>query len=126
MRKKLTTVEFINKAKEVHGGRYDYSKVDYIHTDSKVCIICPIHGEFEQTPKSHLRGVGCTICGFHKSVLTRTKILENFVKEAREIHGDVYDYSFVKYKNTHTKVKILCKNHGYFWQLPKNHIPNST
>lgn len=49
MRKKMTTEEFIAKAREVHGDKYDYSKVNYINNSTKVIIICPIHGEFEQT-----------------------------------------------------------------------------
>lgn len=62
MGKKLTTEEFIAKAKMVHGDKYDYSKVNYINCSTKVCIICPEHGEFWQIPNAHLRGVGCPIC----------------------------------------------------------------
>ena len=53
------TVRFIENAKKVHGDKYDYSKVQYVDSDTKVCIVCPIHGEFEQFPGNHLRGYGC-------------------------------------------------------------------
>lgn len=60
--KKLTTEEFIEKARKVHVDKYDYSKVEYVNNLTKVCIICPKHGEFWQTPNNHLSGKGCPIC----------------------------------------------------------------
>jgi len=116
-KKKLTTEEFISKAKRVHRGRYDYSKVAYKNTLTKVKIRCKKHGEFEQTPGHHLNGCGCPDCGGTKKSTT-----ENFIKEAKKIHGDKYDYSKVKYKNTDTKVKIICKKHGEFIQIPSCHL----
>lgn len=62
MKKGLTTEEFIRRAREVHGDKYDYSKVVYVNNRTKVCIICPIHGEFWQIPFSHLQGRGCVKC----------------------------------------------------------------
>ena len=59
---RLTRESFIEKAKDVHGDRYDYSKVDYINYSTRVCIVCPEHGEFWQTPNSHLFGCGCPVC----------------------------------------------------------------
>lgn len=61
--RKLTQEEFIRRAKEVHGDKYDYSKVEYANTNTKVCIICPTHGEFWQLPIPHFKGAGCTKCG---------------------------------------------------------------
>lgn len=60
--KKLTTEEFIKKAREVHGDKYDYSKVEYVNNKTKVIIICPIHGEFPQSPVNHIRGNECPKC----------------------------------------------------------------
>ena len=60
--KKLTTKDFIERSKKVHGDKYDYSKVEYINYHTKVCIICPVHGEFWQKPTNHLSGCGCQIC----------------------------------------------------------------
>lgn len=62
MAKKLTTEEFISRAKKVHGDKYEYSKVEYFDSRTKVCIICPEHGDFWQSANIHLRGHGCPIC----------------------------------------------------------------
>ena len=62
--KKLTTQEFIEKAQKIHGERYDYSKVDYKGAHSKVCIICPTHGEFWQKANNHTNGQNCPMCRF--------------------------------------------------------------
>ena len=119
MPKKLTCEEFILKSIAVHGDKYDYSKVEYINNRTKVCIICPIHGEFWQAPSKHLSHCGCPKCG---NTIKRTK--EDFIREARTIHGDKYDYSKVEYINNRTKVCIICPIHGEFWQTPINHINN--
>ena len=120
--KKLTKKEFIEKAKKVHGEKYDYSKTEYINSRTKVCIICPEHGEFWQTPNSHLSGDGCKKCSNEKKSKCKSKKTNDFIKEAREIHGNKYDYSKVEYINTHTKVCIICPEHGEFWQTPSHHL----
>ena len=107
---------FIEEAIKIHGDRYDYSKVEYKQALSKVIIICKIHGEFEQTASSHLRGTGCGKC----SGVTK-KTQEEFIEYAIKIHGDRYDYSKVDYINCKTKVIIICKNHGEFKQIPESH-----
>ena len=122
MRKKITTEVFIEKARLVHGDRYDYSKVEYVSAKSKVCIICPIHGEFWQRAYNHLHGTGCAKCGFEKNAQSQKMQLTEFVRTAQEIHDSKYDYSKVKYINTDTKVCIICPIHGEFWQTPHHHI----
>ena len=114
---KMDTNDFITKAKEIHGDKYDYSKVEYINNNEKVCIICPEHGEFWQTPHNHLKGAGCAKCGGGVNLNTN-----DFIIKAKEIHGDKYDYPKVEYKNNHTKVCIICPEHGEFWQTPSNHL----
>ena len=121
-RVKITTEDFITKAKEVHGDKYDYSNVEYVNTNVKVCIICPEHGEFCQSPHGHLRGRGCPKCGANKSCKSKTSTTEIFIEKARKIHGDKYDYSKVNYINNHTKVCIVCPEHGEFWQSPHGHL----
>ena len=116
MARKKTTEEFIKRAKEIHGDMYDYSLVEYKNNKTKVKIICPVHGTFEQTPNNHLR-YGCNKCGGTYKLTT-----EEFIKRAKEIHGDMYDYSLVEYKNAHTKVKIICPVHGVFEQRPNLHL----
>ncbi len=112
---KKTTDQFIHEAKTIHGDKFDYTKVNYISARTKVIILCSVHGEFVQTPNKHLIGQGCPYCaGKHK---TCQDTLDDFI----EIHGDLYDYSLVEYKNVHTKVKIVCKEHGIFEQLPLAH-----
>ena len=117
MPKKLTTEEFIEKAKQVHKDAYNYNKVKYVNAKTKVCIICPIHGEFWQTPDKHLAGHKCPFCNI-KQKLT----IEEFIKKANIVHNDFYNYSKVKYLNKDTKVCIICPIHGEFWQTPHNHI----
>lgn len=59
MRKRKVSVDqFIQKAREVHGDKYDYSKANYVDGRTKVTIICPVHGEFQQIPQAHLKGHG--------------------------------------------------------------------
>ena len=122
MPKRLTTEEFIERAKKVHGEKYDYSKVKYINTDTKVCIICPEHGEFWQTPDNHLQGRGCYICGKEKVGILNSSNVIDFIIKAKEIHGNKYDYSKVNYKNNRTKVRIMCPEHGEFQQTPAGHL----
>ena len=112
-----TKDDFIKESIEIHGNKYDYSKVEYLGDKYKVCIICPKHGEFWQTPNNHLKGKGCPDC-YGNRKLTK----EKFIEEARKIHGDKYDYSKVEYKNIDTKVCIICPKHGEFWQTPSHHI----
>jgi hypothetical protein len=115
----ITKKQFIEKAREVHGDKYDYSLVDYINSSTKVKIICPEHGEFEHLPSPHLRGAtGCKKCSLYK----RTRTAEQFIEKAREVHGDKYDYSMVEYIRSSTKVKIICPQHGEFEQTPRGHL----
>lgn len=109
--------DFIQKAKAVHGDRYDYSLVEYKNSRTKIKIICKEHGVFEQTPGNHLLGAGCPKCngGFRFTT-------EEFIKQAKEVHGNRYNYSLVNYINSKTKVKIICKKHGIFEQTPASHI----
>ena len=117
MPKRLTTEEFIERANKLHNDKYDYSKIEYVNTSIKVCIICPKHGEFWQTPIEHLRGQGCPFC-CHNFKLTK----EAFIEKAKKIHGDKYDYSKVDYVNNKTKVCIVCPKHDEFWQRPNDHL----
>ena len=116
--RKLTTQEFIEKAKKIHGDKYDYSKVEYIKSGLKVCIICPKHGEFWQIANSHLQGQGCTECNSRNKPITK----EYFVYQAIKIHGNRYDYSKVPdFPGSHTPVPIICPKHGVFMQSTYAH-----
>ena len=184
---RLTNEEFIRRAKLIYGDKYDYSKVKYSNMYEKICIICPIHGEFFMTPNAHiigkqncpkcsnhyhytinewvnrfneihngkydysllfnngfdgdkfdaicpehgvfktskhkhLIGQGCPECGKEKTKKANTNTTEQFIKKAKLIHGNKYCYSKVKYTNAHTKVCIICPEHGEFWQKPSVHL----
>jgi len=115
-RAKIGKVAFVKSAKEIHCGKYDYSLVNYKNNNTKVKIICPEHGVFEQTPAGHLRGGSCTKCrGFYKST-------SDIIKEFKVIHGNKYDYHLVDYKDSVAKVKIICHKHGVFEQRPSDHL----
>ena len=120
--KKLTTEEFIEKAREIHGDKYDYSKVEYINNQTPVCIICPEHGEFNQTPNKHLSGHGCSICNLNKRNVKNRLTTEEFIERARKIHGDKYDYSKVDYNGYEKYVEIGCPIHGFYKQTPDSHL----
>ena len=123
--RKKDTASFIMEADSVHKGKYNYSNVEYKDSQTKVCIICPNHGEFWQTPANHLYGIGCPKCGKEKQTLAITSNTEEFIGKARKVHGDKYDYSKVEYINAKTKVCIICPEHGEFWQKPNNHLNGS-
>lgn len=111
---KLTTDEFIIKAKKTHGDKYDYSLSEYNGSSKKVKIICKVHGVFEQTPSNHYR-YGCIYC-------SGKYLKENFIQEAIIAHSGKYDYSLVKYAGMFKPVIIICPKHGEFTQIPSNHL----
>ena len=117
MSKRKSNDEFIREAQSIHHNKYDYSKVEYANNKTKVCIVCPEHGEFWQTPSDHLNGKGCPQCAGNVRCDKDT-----FVEKAKHIHNNRYDYSKVEYVNAHTKVCIICPEHGEFWQTPNNHL----
>jgi len=98
--KRMTKEEFVRKSRELYGWKFDYSKVEYKGTEKKVCIICPKHGEFWQTPHSHLAKNGCHKCNMEEEGYGRRLTLDEFKKKAQEVHGNMYDYSKVKYINS--------------------------
>lgn len=116
-----TTEDFINKALKIHDNKYDYSKVEYKNSLSKVCIICPEHGEFWQTASEHLRGHGCPKCGIKALSDKKRLSFDFYLSKFKKIHGNKYDYTHTKYIDSLTKINILCPEHGEFWQLPYTH-----
>lgn len=118
---KSTTEEFVNRSRLIHGDKFDYSRVEYKGNKVKVCLICPVHGEFWITPNHHLRGVGCGKCG--KAVFSSSRITsrEDYIVQCRKAHGDTYAYDLVEYKTTKHKVNIVCREHGVFSQMAESH-----
>jgi hypothetical protein len=85
-------------------------------------IICPIHGFFTQQATAHQHGFGCKKCGIIRQVTKRTKTIDQFIIDSELIHGSLYDYSLLDYKNSNTNVKIICKTHGIFELTPLAHL----
>lgn len=115
---KKTTEEFIEQANKIHNGRYSYDKVNYINNKTKITITCKVHGDFEQAPNNHLKGISCNKC----SVSKRKNTLEEFIKQSNKVHNGLYKYYKVNYINNNTKVIITCEVHGDFEQSPNNHL----
>ena len=122
MPKLKTTAQFIQDARKIHGDKYDYSMVEYVNNRIKIKIICPKHGCFNQDPSNHLAGKGCTGCKGESISAQRTKTTEQFIQQAKNVHGDKYDYSLVEYVKKDEKVKIICPKHGIFEQIANNHL----
>ncbi len=122
MPKRLTTDEWVARARATHGDRYDYSLVEYVKKSTLVLIICPNHGEFLQKPIEHSsRGHGCWACATARRGIGRRLTTKSWIEQARSVHGSTYDYSKVRYTHSLEKVLIVCHEHGDFWQNPISH-----
>lgn len=118
LKQKQSTEDFIEKAKQKHGSRYDYSKTNYTGDKKKVIIICKIHGEFTQDPYTHIdnRGpCGCPKCGEDSMKKKQTRLISDlettFVVNNKNVTAD-----FSTYVNSKTKVSAVCIEHGAFKQ----------
>jgi len=118
MNNKLTTDEFVKRANIVHNNRYDYSKVKYEGSSSKVIIICHIHGEFIQKANGHLNGKGCRYCAGNNFKSNTV----DFIIKSKKVHGEKYSYDKVNYITNRTPVNIICNLHGIFAQNPHEHL----
>lgn len=107
----------IDRFNIIHNNKYNYSLIDYKSVNTKIKIICPIHGEFEQLTNNHLNGKGCVKCGGSEK-----SDINKFISKAILKHGKKYNYSKVEYINVKTKIKIICSEHGEFEQLPSVHL----
>lgn len=113
----------INKLKCVHNGKYDYViDGDFVRSHDKITVICPIHGSFGQEYRHHLNGAGCKSCANAEKARKQRLSREQFIRKAREIHGDKYGYDKVMYVNSDTEVVITCPIHGDFIQTPSKHL----
>lgn len=117
MSRRLTTEEYVKKCQATHGDRYDYNNVRYVHSDTKVAIICKVHGLFQQWPSDHRRGFGCPQCSGKAKHTT-----ESFIELARSVHGELYDYSTVVYEGMNALINITCRKHGIFQAKPTWHV----
>lgn len=123
---KGTTAAFIQKAKDKHGDRYDYTKLIYAGSANKVTIICKLHNhEFLQKAAHHLEGHGCKLCAKESRSTQISSNDQDFIIAAKKIHGDRYDYSKVLYTRSKINVTIICRDHGEFNQTPSVHLKGS-
>jgi very-short-patch-repair endonuclease len=113
---KYNIKDFISKSNQIHNNFYDYSRSNYVDSYTILKIICPEHGEFKQLPNNHMSGQGCPKC---KGKFLTT---EEFIKKCNDIHKYKYNYDNITYKGQSSKIKILCKYHGYFIQKASNHL----
>ena len=119
---KIDTDEFIKRATEVHGDKYDYSSTVYTKSHSKLTINCPDHGPFQQIAKDHYR-YGCKHCAIESRGKSRRMTVGQFTDKALNVHGDKYSYHLVNYKGDNkTPVEIVCPDHGVFSQKPNGHL----
>lgn len=112
---------FIGKARQVHGRKYDYSKVEYVRALKKICIVCPKHGPWLQTPNNHLHGYGCSRCKSEALRATFVHKKADFIKRAKSVHGARYTYPG-GYVGSHIPIRIRCRIHGEFEQVPATHL----
>lgn len=116
-RKKISTAEFLESARRVHGDKYDYTGVRYLNNKTNVVISCPEHGSFNQRPGHHLSGAGCPSCA--GNIIKTTK---QFIEEAVRVHGGTYSYDRSVYRGAYVKTFITCSEHGDFEQTPSGHL----
>lgn len=114
--------KFYEKANSVHGGKFDYSKVEFDILKDMVEIICPVHGSFQQSAAAHLNGQQCPKCAIELNTEKMRSNTDDFVNKAREVHGDRYDYSKVEYVMAKVEVEIICSEHGSFFRTPNSHL----
>lgn len=114
--------DFIQKALNKHGNRYDYSKTNYRKANNKVTVICRNHGDFLVTPNKHLQGRNCPLCAKTKRNRSSKKNTGVFIFEATKKHGDKYDYSKSSYNSALEKITITCRVHGDFRQVAASHL----
>ena len=123
MARKITTEIFISEMRDIHGDKYDYSKVDYKSASKdKVCIICPKHGEFWQLPCNHRAGYGCPKCASE----SRSIGLNEFIRRSKEKFGEKFDYSKVEWESTKSPITLICPIHGEFQIIPEHHLNSPT
>ena len=114
--------ELISTFREVHGDRYDYSKVIQCKMNDFIEIICTIHGVFYQQARHHQSGHGCPDCGHTKSIEASQYSPDEFLAMAKEVHGDRYDYDRLEYTGMRSPIIVHCTDHGYISMMASNHL----
>lgn len=114
--------EFVSRANIIHNNKYDYSNLEYKDSRIKFLIICPIHGNFLQSPTQHLSGRGCPKCGRERIIKSHEYDTAEFIKRSNILHDSKYDYCKVNYVNSVSEIVVTCPIHGDFTQIAGNHL----
>jgi hypothetical protein len=122
--KKLSTEDFIDRATNIHGKKYDLSLVEYTGMHILISVICPIHGFFKQKAQAHLL-YGCKKCGNERGSLIRTISIDTFISRANIVHANFYTYNNINFRSQHQKITITCPRHGDFLQAANDHLKGS-
>lgn len=125
---KLDTSTFIGRSNVVHKNKYSYDKTVYKNQRTKVIITCPIHGDFLQTPKNHMNGQGCPICGKDYARSYHKGKYSDFIKESEKRFGEKYSFPNIEseYVNSHSKITIRCNTCGNtFKKIACDHLTSS-
>jgi Zn finger protein HypA/HybF involved in hydrogenase expression len=123
---RYSSKEFINSVRKIHGNTYDYSEVDYVNSQTKVKIICHVHGHFYMKPNSHFNGQGCPKCGRISANENIALDYSVFLERAEKVHGNRYEYVEETYNTYTSRMRIFCSEHGFFEQTPHSHISMKT
>lgn len=115
----IKSLQFIKKANQIHSNKFDYKYCVITNSRDKICIICPIHGQFWQRADSHLQGNGCSNCARFIKNKSNT---DDFIQKSINVHKYLYSYELVRYVSCDTDVEIICNIHGSFNQIPSNHL----
>jgi hypothetical protein len=105
----VSTEEFVERARRVHGDRFDYTPTEYRGSSTAVTIICPVHGSFQQTPDNHLAGKGCRRCAGNQRVS-----VDEAIERFRQIHGAAYEYDRATIRVNKRRIGAISKHHGPF------------
>lgn len=108
--------EFKKRVNKKHRGKYDLEKVVYKKLTDKVIIVCPLHGDFLQVARNHMKGQGCPKCASNAAYSN-----EIFRKKSEEQHGPTYGYERSVYRGAQEEVEITCGKHGSFFQIAASH-----
>lgn len=122
--RRLTQEDFVRRATEIHKGKYDYGRSFYETGSSMIEIGCPVHGVFRQKASDHLAGRQCPFCArrYNRLFGKFNKTTEDFIRDARVVHGDLWDYSESVWNGSNKPLKIRCREHGIFEQTPNHHV----
>lgn len=127
--RRLTTKQYLKRATNKFGDMFDYSLVEYVNAHTKISIKCNKHNHlFSVRACRHLdsKTGRCPKC--RAEIVSKAKLInqEDWIARAIKIHGNIYDYSRVKYLGNDIKVEIICQKHGPFWQIANNHLRGAT